>query len=225
MTGKSTRRVAASMAAALFLLLPGCLLDLRPGTMNQPGTPVDTQSDEPAVETEVDDDFIAPDPDVPDEAGLCEVSCNDGWIPACSTDQVWCVSSYQGQGSCCTAFDGCQGLPAGHDGWQNFPGIWATAGPYDFRPQEFFDQMNLPALTIVYSGYNGADIVASIACFDAEGEKVGPGELHYIDPPTECSSASCSIWTQSGACNGVTTGGCGTDCSYHYWCVSYSPEP
>jgi hypothetical protein len=217
MTGDPTPRRAALAAAPLLLLLQGCLLDIRPGGMNPPGTPVDTQSDEPAVETEVDDDFIAPDPDVPDlpdDVAPCDVVCADGWTAACNGSTVWCVSPYQGTGNCCTAFDVCQGFDGA------FPGFWPTAGPYDFRPQEFSGQMELPEITIVYSGYSGPDVVASLACFDSLGGKED-GELHTVEVATDCATANCGSWIKSASCSGDPVG-CGPTCSsYPIWCVSY----
>ena len=217
MTGDPTPRRATLSAAVLFLLLPGCLLDVRPGHMDDPGTPVDTQSDDPMVETEIDDDVIAPDPDVPDvpdDAAPCDITCADGWTPACQGTTVWCVSPYQGLGNCCTAFDVCQGLDGA------FPGFWPTAGPYnEVKPSEFNEYIDLPGLVIVYSGYQSSEVVASIACFNATGIKE-EGELHTIELTDGCETTSCGTYIKSASCNGDPVG-CGPACLYPYWCVLY----
>jgi hypothetical protein len=209
-------RLAALAAAPLLLVLQGCLLDIRAGTMNDPGTPVDTQADEPVVETEIDDDFVIPDLDVPDDVGPCDISCEDGWTPACQGTTVWCVSPYMGEASCCDAFEACQGLGGA------FPGFWPTAGPYDYIPPDFDSYMDLPGITIVYSGWSEPYITANISCFNANGTK-DKGETHIFSTSGDCATSpptySCLLWSQSTVCTGDYIG-CRWDCTYPFWCVS-----
>jgi hypothetical protein len=207
----------AIAAAFTALLLPACILDTDKQVLL-------TASDIGTDRDSVDFDTADRDPDLPDidispEISDCDVECPPSWFPACSGETVWCVTPYRSIGNCCEAWQDCQDIST-----TAFPGIWATAGPYNgVVPPDFFDRMDLPGITIVFSIDNAGGKIANISCFDENGEKQpGAGETHALPESMDCSSSPCEEYTNTTDCPGDVIG-CG--CALPYWCVDYSMNP
>ena len=208
---------AAIGAALAVLFLPACILDMDRQVLV---VPADVGMDRDSVEFDMaESDRDLPDIDLIPELSDCDVECPDAWFPACYYDTVWCISPYRNIGNCCEAWSACQAISS-----TAFPGIWATAGPYNgILPPDFLDHMTLPGITIVFSTDNGGAKIANISCLDENGEKkIGAGETHTIPDDMDCTESAtvkCEAYTNTTDCLGDYIG---CACQFPFWCVDYS---
>jgi len=148
------------------------------------------------------------------EDGECIPECPDGWIYNIDSGYAWCISPYQGTGTCCLAWDTCLSLGAQ-------PGCGRICG----EMPELASFIPAIVLNTGYNpGYPDEPGECNFRCWeeDGSGNPSSGGSTSIYD----CTAANCNdLTTCSGIRNcGGTTLTYGCSCQHHFWCyIEISP--
>lgn len=199
-------REALFLAGWPALFLAGCVVDLSPALLLQPG--------DGGTDVEID-------------MSGCEVSCPTGWTKACVGPTSWCTSPFLGRGNCCDAWAACTAQGA-------YPGFWPNVQGYNgLFPQGFDENVpTLPDVVVGWSGDIGGVATVNFVCIASGGTRTR-GWTETVEYVGTCSSEECKAWDSypdpEDRCTGTTAEDCcayrevGCGCSKPFWCVMYFP--